>query len=196
MERNKMRSGSSYILDALMRTHGLGWRFVSNKRSMEFNGLEGKDSLFSNFPFSLIAINFQFNRHYESSYFYFTGGNIITEAHVLAGSIMMFLSNFDVILILSVIILLIILAIVFVYIIGKLNEEQTKAANYKNLVLNEFEELIKFMDGETKFVTGEIKIKNNQESFDNLIERISLTSQSNEDMKDKLKQVCRKLREN
>jgi len=101
---------------------------------------------------------------------------------------MAFLSNFDVMLILSVLILLAILAIVFVNIIDKLVDERKKAENYHKKVLTEFEGFIKFINGETKYVSGELKSNYNQESFDHLIEHL-LVKQSNEEMKEKLGEV-------
>lgn len=118
----------------------------------------------------------------------FSGRNIIEEIHFLAGNAMAFLSNFDVILILSVLILLAILAIVFVYIIDKLMEERTKAKIYHKKVLTEFEGFIKFINGETKYVSGELKINYGQESFCHLIKHLSV-KQSDEDIKEKLGEV-------
>ena len=85
---------------------------------------------------------------------------------------MTILSNFDVMLILSVIILIVLLAVVFVYILEKLEKEKTNAKNYRKRVLTKFIELIRMKNGETHYVLSESTIKYNEESVDNLIERL------------------------
>jgi hypothetical protein len=117
----------------------------------------------------------------------FTGRNIIAETRILTESAMIFLSNFDVILILAEFILLVILAVVFVNVLDKLAAERKKSKNYHEKVKIKFAELVDFMNGDRHYVTGEIKAKYNQKSIEDNMERLPI------EWRDKTKEVYREI---
>ena len=136
-----------------------------------------------------------------------TGQKITEEASIFWGNNLVFLSDFDVILILSVFVLIIILAVIFVYILDELAKERTRAKNYRKeaaseiekervktknyhrKVVKQIERLVKHKDGKIHFVTKKLELKNDQESFE------SLLAQSSPDWKDAVEDVLREISE-